>query len=326
MRVQQVVTTPFIDSDPNRLVSTEEELLRLAPLPHERVVYWGSGSPQAWRILIALEEKKLPYRSVCVSFSSGVLKSSFFRTLNPRMRIPVLVEPVELQSDKSNDDHQHEVLETLPPKSRVAEAAMGISRLMTQQSLSQYRTIVYESCAILEYLEKKYYTAPCMPVSTALYAVAQSRLHEANEILSVVGDLVVYLRRFPHEKRNPVVVNAKWAVVEGELSLWEAYLDGHQFLVDSNVPYLCDFTLFTNIAYAVRCGLQLDGLYPRLAMFYVRMCARGSIDTTWPPHWRTTFGSKVLTKTCGHCGGRADQPCVCKEQPVALTSVPFIPH
>lgn len=27
-------------------VSTEEELLRTAPLPHERVVYWGSGSPQ----------------------------------------------------------------------------------------------------------------------------------------------------------------------------------------------------------------------------------------------------------------------------------------
>lgn len=27
-------------------VATEEELLRTAPLPHERVVYWGSGSPQ----------------------------------------------------------------------------------------------------------------------------------------------------------------------------------------------------------------------------------------------------------------------------------------
>lgn len=34
------------DSDPNRLVASEEEMLRLAPQPHERVVYWGSGSPQ----------------------------------------------------------------------------------------------------------------------------------------------------------------------------------------------------------------------------------------------------------------------------------------
>lgn len=28
------------------VVNTEEELLRTAPLPHERVIYWGSGSPQ----------------------------------------------------------------------------------------------------------------------------------------------------------------------------------------------------------------------------------------------------------------------------------------
>ncbi|KAF1787537.1 Thioredoxin-like fold [Phytophthora cactorum] len=300
-----------VDSDPNRLVASEEEMLRLAPLPHERVVYWGSGSPQAWRILIALEEKKLPYRSVCVSFSSGVLKTPFFRALNPRMRIPVLVEPLELPPREVK-----QAGETLDPKSKVAEAAMGISRLMTH-STSQYRTVVYESSAILEYLEKKYPEAPCMPASPALYAVAQSRLHEANEILSVVGDLVVYLRRFPHEKRNPAIVNAKWASVENELSLWELYLDGHQFLVDPEAPYLCDFTLFTNVAYAVRCGLQLDGLYPRLAMFYVRLCARASIETTWPPHWRTTFGSKVLTKACCYCGGKAEQPCVCKQRPVA---------
>ncbi|TDH67999.1 hypothetical protein CCR75_007578 [Bremia lactucae] len=276
---------PAVDMEPPRLVSSEEEMLRLAPLPHERVVYWGSGSPQAWRILIALHEKQLPHRSICVSFSSGVLKTPYFRALNPRMRIPVLVEPMEM-SPPSED-------EKLKLTSKVAEAAVGMSRLMTPQ----HRTIVYESGAILEYLEKKYPERPSMPASPARYAVAQSRLHEANEILSVVGDLVVYLRRFPIDKRNPSIVTAKWASVETELSLWEAYLDGHEFLLDVKVPYLCDFTLFTNIAYAVRCGLQLDGLYPRLAMFYVRLCARPSIEATWPPHWRTTFGSKVLTKT-----------------------------
>ncbi|RLN26420.1 hypothetical protein BBJ28_00010594 [Nothophytophthora sp. Chile5] len=303
-----------VEADASRLVSTEEELLRAAPLPHERVVYWGSGSPQAWRILIALEEKQLPYRSVCVSFSSGVLKTPFFRALNPRMRIPVLVEPAELPMVSEGDSDAAKAT-----KDAVAAAAMGISRLLTPDA-AQYRTIVYESGAILEYLEKKYPLMPCMPESPALYAVAQSRLHEANEILSAVGDLVVYLRRFPQGKRNPALVDAKWASVENELSLWEAYLNGHQFLVDPDTPYLCDFTLFTNIAYAVRCGLQLDGLYPRLAMFYVRLCARASIETTWPPHWRTTFGSKVLTKCC-YCGGRSEQPCVCKQQPIAPQSM-----
>lgn len=283
----------------------------------------------AWRVLIALEEKGVPYRSVCVSFSSGVLKAPFFRALNPRMRVPVLVEPVENASvaaktstASATTDAGADATASAAATSRnggivaetdasagVAAISQGISHLL---SFPQERTVVYESTAILEYLERKFPSKPCMPAPPSLYAIAQSRLHEANEILSVVGDLVVYLRRFPQGKRNPSVVAAKWASAEAELNLWERYLDGRQFLVDMEVPYLCDFTLFTNIAYAVRCGLQLDGLYPRLAMFYVRLCARASIEKTWPPHWKTTFGSKVLTK-CFYCTDSAECSC-CQHQ------------
>lgn len=42
----------------NGLVSSEEELARLAPLPHERVVYWGSGSPQGACVLCPLSPKE----------------------------------------------------------------------------------------------------------------------------------------------------------------------------------------------------------------------------------------------------------------------------
>jgi hypothetical protein len=45
-KMQRQPVPAAADSDPNRLVSSEEEMLRLAPLPYERVVYWGSGSPQ----------------------------------------------------------------------------------------------------------------------------------------------------------------------------------------------------------------------------------------------------------------------------------------
>ncbi|KAJ0403990.1 hypothetical protein ATCC90586_010030 [Pythium insidiosum] len=268
-------------------VTTEDELLRNPPLPHERVFYWGSGSPQAWRVLIALEEKALPYRSVCVSFASGVLKSPFFRQLNPRMRIPVLVEPVE---------------ETSTTDSETTALAASTAALQ--------RVVLYESGAILEYLERRYPQPACMPTDLPSFAIAQTRLHEANEILSVVGDLVVYLRRFPVERRLPAVLNAKWAALDAELTIWEDYLEGRPYLASRDTPYLCDITLFTNVAYAVRCGLQLDGLYPRLAAFYVRLCSRPSVEKTWPPHWRTTFGTKVLTK-CFHCGGQAGA-CACR--------------
>lgn len=265
----------------------------------------------AWRVLIALEEKHLPYRSVCVSFSSGVLKAPFFRALNPRMRVPVLVEPVENapQEPSTTTESATKNAETGSPE--VTAIAQGISHLL---SLPQQRVVVYESTAILEYLEKKYASAPNMPSSLPLYAIAQSRMHEANEILSVVGDLVVYLRRFPLEMRNASVVATKWATLEAELNLWERYLDGRLFLVDADTPYLCDFTLFTNIAYAVRCGLQLDGLYPRLAVFYARLCARESIAKTWPPHWKGSGGSNVLTK-CFYCSSTDASEGSCCEQP-----------
>ncbi|DAZ92993.1 TPA: hypothetical protein N0F65_011490 [Lagenidium giganteum] len=285
--------------DDELMVASAEQLAQAAPQPHERVVYWGSGSPQAWRVLIALEEKQLKWRSVCVSFSSGVLKSPFFAALNPRLRIPVLVEPVDTDAN--------------------TEAAVTTKGDQDDPLRLAERTIVYESGAILEFLERKYPTRPCMPRELPLFAVAQTRLHEANEILSVVGDLVVYLRRFPPEKRNAAVVDAKWALLEAELNLWEAYLagEGQQYLVDKTEPFLCDFTLFTNIAYAVRCGLQLDGLYPRLACFYVRLCQRASVEATWPPHWKTTFGSKVLTK-CFYCAGKPHCSCC----PPALQPAP----
>ncbi|TMW61522.1 hypothetical protein Poli38472_012713 [Pythium oligandrum] len=279
-----------VPEDPDSPIASEKALLQSPPLPHERVFYWGSGSPQAWRVLIALEEKGIPYRSVCVSFSSGVLKTPFFQALNPRMRIPVLVEPVDDDADA------------------VESASATSSPFFGLTPSRQERVVLYESAAILEYLERRFPQPPCMPHNLHAFAMAQTRLHEANEILSVVGDLVVYLRRFPVDKRNPAVLQAKWGALDAELAIWEAYFDGRPFLVSRETPYLCDFTLFTNIAYAVRCGLQLDGLYPRLAMFYVRLCARPSIEKTWPPHWKTTFGTKVLTK-CFYCSGQGQCSC-----------------
>lgn len=53
-------------------------------------VYWGSGSPYAWRVLLALEYKRLPYRSHLLQFSKQEHKSPQMLALNPRGRVPVL--------------------------------------------------------------------------------------------------------------------------------------------------------------------------------------------------------------------------------------------
>ncbi len=53
-------------------------------------VFWGSGSPFAWRVLLALEYKRLPYVSRLLQFSKQEHKSPQMLALNPRGRVPVL--------------------------------------------------------------------------------------------------------------------------------------------------------------------------------------------------------------------------------------------
>jgi len=54
--------------------------------------YWGSGSPFAWRMLLALEFKRLPYESRRLAFDKGEHKSPEYLKLNPRGRVPALTD------------------------------------------------------------------------------------------------------------------------------------------------------------------------------------------------------------------------------------------
>jgi glutathione S-transferase len=53
-------------------------------------IYWGSGSPFAWRVLLAAEIKRVPYESRLLEFSKGDLKTPEFLALNPRGKVPVI--------------------------------------------------------------------------------------------------------------------------------------------------------------------------------------------------------------------------------------------
>src|SRR4051812_32329671 len=53
-------------------------------------VYWFSGSPYAWRVLLALEFKGLGYESKLLRMSEREHQSSAYLKLNPRGKVPVL--------------------------------------------------------------------------------------------------------------------------------------------------------------------------------------------------------------------------------------------
>src|SRR5215204_3984783 len=54
--------------------------------------YNASGSPYAWRVWLALEHKGIAYEPKMLSFDKGDLKTPEFRALNPRGRVPVVVD------------------------------------------------------------------------------------------------------------------------------------------------------------------------------------------------------------------------------------------
>ena len=55
-------------------------------------LYYGSGSPFAWRVQLALEHKALPYDRKVLSFAAGDTRKPEFVALNPRHRVPTIVD------------------------------------------------------------------------------------------------------------------------------------------------------------------------------------------------------------------------------------------
>mgnify|MGYP002261268915 CR=1 FL=1 len=55
-------------------------------------IYWASGSPMAWPIQLALREKNLTHQSCQLSFAAGENRAPAFLALNPRGKVPLLVD------------------------------------------------------------------------------------------------------------------------------------------------------------------------------------------------------------------------------------------
>lgn len=55
-------------------------------------LFYGSGSPFAWRVQLALEEKGLPYEPVLLSFSTGEHKTPEHLGRHPHGKVPALAD------------------------------------------------------------------------------------------------------------------------------------------------------------------------------------------------------------------------------------------
>jgi len=208
-------------------------------------LHYGSGSPYAWRVWLALEHKGIPYEIKTLSFAAEDHKAPEFLKLNPRHRVPVIV-----------DD--------------------GF--------------VLYESSAILEYLEEKWRDTPRLfSADVRRRAVQRRMVREADQYFAEkMGQLAEALLVTPQEQWSEDRIAGIWADIEDELAAWEKMIAGDYLAGPLSAV---DFTLYPMVALTLRIAKRKSGLVtpaftgPGIRAWMDRMETLPSVRKTWPPHW-----------------------------------------
>jgi glutathione S-transferase len=149
---------------------------------------------------------------------------------------------------------------------------------------------LYESSAIVEYLEERYPAPPVMPADVAARAVV--RIEELECLLYLAEAFRAVARQAfftPPAQRDAATLEAARADVRTQLERFEARAAGRRgrFVV-GDAPSRADFTWLPFVEIAGRAGIELDrARTPWLIDWRETMRARPSYGRSYPPHWRT---------------------------------------
>jgi glutathione S-transferase len=147
---------------------------------------------------------------------------------------------------------------------------------------------LYESSAIVEYLEERYPDRPLLPRDPA--ARARVRIEELECIVYFADRFIAVARQVfftPPDRRDAQAIEAARAEARHELQRLEARA------AKRGAPYLAgefsraDVTWLPFVEIAGRAGVDLDpGQTPSLVAWRTRMRERPSYERSYPPHWR----------------------------------------
>lgn len=215
-------------------------------------VYWFSGSPFAWRVLLALEYKRLAYASHLLQASKQEHKSPQMLAMNFRGKVPVL---------KDGD------------------------------------YVVFESLAVLYYLDRKYPDPPIFGRTP----------EESGVIMRVICEYTAYAeehvnkicRSFLSRERAapPDELAASMIVVASEARSIEARLAHSEWVVGDTFS-AADLVIFPALQLLLRVlrrpeasdlssrFLPLNVNYPALERWIARVEKLPGYEKTYPPHWR----------------------------------------
>jgi glutathione S-transferase len=208
--------------------------------------YYGSGSPYAWRVWLALEHKAIAYEQKVVSFSAGDLTQPEYLAINPRHKVPALTD-----GDFS----------------------------------------LYESAAIVEYLDEQYPKGnKLFPGGVRQRAVVRRLVREADEYAAhALEQLVDQILFTKQEQWNPAQISAGRDAFLKELNFFDAVLRDDWLAGELSVA---DFTLYPMIALCLRMekkkpDLNIGSAFgSKIETWMKRFEALPYYEKTYPPHWK----------------------------------------
>jgi len=215
-------------------------------------VYWGSGSPYSWRVLLALEHKGLEYRSHLLSLAMQEHKTPQMMAMTPRGRVPVV---------KDGD------------------------------------YVVFESLAVMYYLDRKYPAKPLFGDSPEEGAVIMRVCCEFQAYIEphIVRITRALLNRIgdPHSDESTYAMH----MIAGEARTIEGRLSKGPWIVGDK-PGASDYMIYPFIKLLLRAlalpearelssrFVPVESNYPALSRWLQRVETLPGFDRTYPPHWR----------------------------------------
>jgi glutathione S-transferase len=213
-------------------------------------IYWGSGSPFAWRVLLAAELKRIPYESRLLEFSKGDLKKPEFLALSPRGKVPVI---------RDGDFVLAESIAILAYLERNYPEPPLLGRTPEETGRIWLAISSFES----------YMREATTPLNRWLFG-DKPRTAEIDDARAAVGREL--------ERLEARLANHDWLVgdaVSAADVVWFPTIRTYIRAAERNEARVREVNLH-----------PLDQIYPNLARWVARVEALPGYDGTFPPHWR----------------------------------------
>jgi len=215
-------------------------------------VFWGSGSLYSWRVLLALEFKRLRYESQLLDLSKQEHKSAEMLKLNPRGRVPVL---------KDGDFVCYESLAILGYLDRKypEQPLFGVT---AEQAGSILRRICEYQVYVEDHLNRI--------IATIFFGALEARIDEINKSL----ELVITEARVIEQRLTQTQWLAADACSAADLMIFPSIKTLQRALARREADELQ--TPFE----------PLEPNFPAIAAWLRRIEALPGYERTYPPHWR----------------------------------------